>query len=393
MRETAPITIIGASLSGASLALALGRAGIDVILIDKASFPRRKACGEGLSSIGLASLDRLGLREQVLALVHGEYSGYCLWTERGPVEINWRSNGQIKGIGVQRYLLDHLLVSAALETGHVEAFFNSPVRELACNSNGCCVELGGQSITSAYLVLACGGNSPLTRKLGISSKHGPNDRFSYSLILGNQQARLPQRVNIILKNGYEVYCTPLGDGRLNVSMLGTKAAISAAKQAEALAQVVDEVKSRLNYSGDEVERPLGMGPFGARSEKVFAERVLLVGDCCEALDPIGGMGMSHALLCSSLAADALIDVLNRKMSADEEFSRYAQRREQAVRPIRGFTRMTYYLLKQWASTPLGLWLSRSPLPAMLANAVLLSKDERTLGAALGRTFLSGIGAF
>ena len=64
------VCIIGASIAGSSLALRVGREGLKVALIDKAQFPRRKACGEGLSAIGRNCLEELGLISQVKQAPH-----------------------------------------------------------------------------------------------------------------------------------------------------------------------------------------------------------------------------------------------------------------------------------------------------------------------------------
>ena len=57
------VAVIGASISGATAAGFFGREGIRVALIERDEFPRRKACGEGVSDIALAALSRLGLGE------------------------------------------------------------------------------------------------------------------------------------------------------------------------------------------------------------------------------------------------------------------------------------------------------------------------------------------
>ncbi|MFN3432082.1 MAG: NAD(P)/FAD-dependent oxidoreductase, partial [Candidatus Sericytochromatia bacterium] len=57
----ADVLIVGAGPAGASLAVHLGRAGHEVVLFDKARFPRDKACGEGLMPSGVGALRRLGL--------------------------------------------------------------------------------------------------------------------------------------------------------------------------------------------------------------------------------------------------------------------------------------------------------------------------------------------
>ena len=66
MRDSAGVmeidaVVVGAGPSGATTALLLARLGHDVVLVDRARFPRDKACGEGVMPPGVAVLRRLGL--------------------------------------------------------------------------------------------------------------------------------------------------------------------------------------------------------------------------------------------------------------------------------------------------------------------------------------------
>jgi flavin-dependent dehydrogenase len=63
----ADVAIVGAGPAGALAALALARAGLDVVLIDRASFPRDKTCGDALMPDALAALRKVGLADHVRA--------------------------------------------------------------------------------------------------------------------------------------------------------------------------------------------------------------------------------------------------------------------------------------------------------------------------------------
>ncbi|RZK30702.1 MAG: FAD-dependent oxidoreductase, partial [Hymenobacter sp.] len=54
------ICILGAGPGGATAALHLARAGHPCVLLDKATFPRDKICGDALSGKVLAELRQLG---------------------------------------------------------------------------------------------------------------------------------------------------------------------------------------------------------------------------------------------------------------------------------------------------------------------------------------------
>src|SRR4051812_50045637 len=56
------VSVVGGGPAGAAAAITLARAGRDVVLIDKARFPRDKCCGDGLTAGALRRLEALGLR-------------------------------------------------------------------------------------------------------------------------------------------------------------------------------------------------------------------------------------------------------------------------------------------------------------------------------------------
>ena len=55
------VLVVGAGPAGSAAAAWAAEAGLDVVLADKAAFPRDKACGDGLTPRAIAELDRLGL--------------------------------------------------------------------------------------------------------------------------------------------------------------------------------------------------------------------------------------------------------------------------------------------------------------------------------------------
>ena len=53
----ADVAVVGAGPAGAAAAIILARAGRRVVLIDKATFPRDKCCGDGLTAAALRRLE------------------------------------------------------------------------------------------------------------------------------------------------------------------------------------------------------------------------------------------------------------------------------------------------------------------------------------------------
>src|SRR5665647_3190735 len=59
--EETDVVVVGAGPAGCAAAIVLRRRGLDVVVIDKARFPRDKICGDGLTTSALRELDDLGL--------------------------------------------------------------------------------------------------------------------------------------------------------------------------------------------------------------------------------------------------------------------------------------------------------------------------------------------
>ena len=70
MQQTRDVIVVGAGPGGSATAHFLAKQGLDVLLIDKADFPRDKTCGDGLSPRALHVLRSMGLLDPLLAAGH-----------------------------------------------------------------------------------------------------------------------------------------------------------------------------------------------------------------------------------------------------------------------------------------------------------------------------------
>ena len=59
--QSADVVVVGGGPAGAAAAIELARRGRDVMVVDRASFPRDKICGDGLTAGALRRLEDLGL--------------------------------------------------------------------------------------------------------------------------------------------------------------------------------------------------------------------------------------------------------------------------------------------------------------------------------------------
>lgn len=106
--------MIGAGPAGAATAIQLsGRPGLEVLLLDRATFPRRKVCGSGLSPWCLELLDQLDLGQRIRAEAFHIGAARIGGRLGGVIEL--RSNYEAAVLLRERF--DHILVQEAVARG------------------------------------------------------------------------------------------------------------------------------------------------------------------------------------------------------------------------------------------------------------------------------------
>jgi flavin-dependent dehydrogenase len=380
--ELFDVLIIGASLAGSSLAIRLGRAGFKTALIDRSHFPRRKICGEGLSAVGVAQLCELAGSAAVLNLPHAEFSGYTICTEHrntehGNFEIPLSRSDRTdaapcSGLGIQRFHVDKMLVRIAAELDAVQFFPGENVRHLRQQDSTAVLNLAQQQIRGRWLILADGANSILASRLGFNGRNRTPGRYAWSFAAEGDYRRRFQHVHVILQEGKEILCTPISDHELNITVLaakdGNRQFSFAEKQKRSITEILDLLERHTGFICRR-RQPSAACTVVSRRRRAAGNNCLLIGDCCETLDPIGGMGMTHALLSSALAAEALIAVRSGKETAERALQNYESKRLAAVRPLRGFTWMSHLMLRYGTKTCLLPIFARSSLLTSVSNAV------------------------
>src|SRR5262249_43937033 len=165
----ADVVVVGAGPAGCAAAIELARAGRDVVLVDKARFPRDKCCGDGLTTGALRLLDDLGLQPAAVANWHVVDAAWVRSPSGRTVEFPLPvDRGQFAAVA-PRLELDAALVDVARSLG-VKVFDGHGLRGVVPSSADRTVldieALG--PIAARYAVGADGMWSPLRKALGLT---------------------------------------------------------------------------------------------------------------------------------------------------------------------------------------------------------------------------------
>jgi geranylgeranyl reductase family protein len=304
--------VVGAGPAGSVAALVLARSGAQVALVDKATFPRDKACGDLVGPRGVQVLADLGVKvpdaghgADLLAL--GPSGRRC----RLPAYPGHTYPGH--GIVVPRVDLDHALREAAINAGavpvrgRVSAVDKAPdgrVHEVITSD--------AQRLAGDVIIGADGALSPVARLAGMLD---PDTALWGFAIRAYVAADVPLPLLVLLDStpwriypGYG-WLFPGADGEANV---GIGVGLGASRGHAPLAGDLARFSDMLRDHGD-LTRGARYGPvmggwlrMGGTGTPPARGNVLLVGDAAGLINPLQGEGIGPAMVSARLAAEAVL---------------------------------------------------------------------------------------
>lgn len=162
------VVVIGAGPSGSSTAFHLLERGVrDVLVLDKASFPRDKLCGGGLTRKAQQQLDRMGVFDEVAARAYHVPKPYIVMPSGNALYARPREEKYTQLMVLNRRIFDEILMRNARERG-AEIREGVEVAELV-RENGRCVGVrtrAGETISADAVVVATGARSSRLRPAG-----------------------------------------------------------------------------------------------------------------------------------------------------------------------------------------------------------------------------------
>lgn len=327
--------VVGAGPAGSAAALYLSRAGRSVALIDRAAFPRRKACGEGIMPAGVEILRELGVLEEAAAL--GRAFGGVSWTTRDGREARARFP-EGKGLAVPRERLDDLLLRRAAGERGVRLFEGAAALGVERADDGVRVRLPNGSLRARRLIAADGAASAALKSLGVPRREPALPRYGLAARLRGVGSG--DFVEVFLIDGGEVYLTPLpGESRVSAALLLERRTLARDFRGRdaafwRLARAHPALRLRLRDAA--LDAPVaGIGPLATAPARCEDGPWLAAGDAAGAVDPLVGDGIGLALRSGRLAAEETLAALDGAGRPGD----YTRRRRRIIRPKERLARL------------------------------------------------------
>jgi geranylgeranyl reductase family protein len=309
--QDADIIVVGGGPAGSVTAALLAERGHRVLLLDKARFPRHKACSEYVNAAGARLLGDLGLERELDALGAHRMEAMLIHAPGGGRFLADFASAEPGGtaLGLSRFRLDSLLLDRARAAG-VEVREGAHVRNVVvADSRVLGVEAtieGGRETLRAPLTVGADGRYGIVAR-ALALEHPLRWPRRTGLIAHYRGvAGLDRWGEMHVYQGGYVGLAPLEDGLTNVAFVAASAAV--ADRDEPLDTFfarglhgIPEVASKL-AGAERVGGIRGVGPMAHRARRVAGDGFLLVGDAASFLDPFTGDGIYEALRGAHLAA-------------------------------------------------------------------------------------------
>jgi geranylgeranyl reductase family protein len=346
--DDADVIVVGAGPSGATTAYYLAQAGLNVLLLEKARFPREKVCGDGLTPRAVKTLIAMGVDT-------GPGSGWL--HNKGlrvigagmRLELPWPELDSYPGYGLvrTRASLDETLARRAQAAGAklLEGVtVTGPVLDdagrivgVTANTDDSERARGDSTAYRARVIVAADGNSSRLsvamglhkrddRPLGVAvrtyytSPRHDDDYLESWLDLWDGDRLLP---------GYG-WIFGMGDGTSNVGLglLNTSEAFGNTDYRALLKRWLRSMPEEWGYTEENRTEPVRGAalPMGFNRTPHYYRGLLLAGDAAGMVNPFNGEGIAYAMESGEILAGTIATALA------------CPTREQAERVLHGYPR-------------------------------------------------------
>ncbi|GAB5539216.1 MAG: geranylgeranyl reductase family protein [Salibacteraceae bacterium] len=380
------VAIVGAGPAGASTAIALHGSSLKVALIDKATFPRDKICGDALSPDVVNQLRKLPLNCGEL-FDQFEQKIWCNAVRF--VAPNYRfADLRLNKPGITGYVsprldFDYFLYQQAVRSKVVTDFTGNTIAKLEKDSTGVRIQINDETIHADVVLAADGANSFVSRTLHNEkidrNHHCAGLRCYYENVSGfSPDNAVELHFYKELLPGY-FWIFPLPGNRANVG-LGMLSAYVSKKNVnlkQLLQQIIKDhpnVKDRFAQARA-TEEIKGFGlPLGSKKRNLSGDRYLMLGDAASLINPLSGEGIGNAIRSGRVAAEH-IKLAVQKQRFDATFNKAYDK--EIYHRMWGELRMNYWIQLAMRNPRLSNFIVEKAVGSKMIESLVLSGFSAT----------------
>lgn len=310
MKDTFDVLIIGSGPAGCACAMALSGKGYNVGMVDKATFPRDKVCGDAIPGQTFTAIKAINSKwEEELREFTAQIpitASKVFFSKASAIGYKWQSYA----CNSKRVHFDNRLISIVKEQTTTTVLENEEVINIQLTNNIVTTTLqNGQTITSAMVVGCDGANSIVKRSLlTLRSKQSRTVtaiRAYYTGVEGVAPGQNEFHLGVGVDGYFWIF--PLPDHSYNVGLgiYQHKRSTPPVDIRRKFDQIVGSgpLKERFAHA------QLVSKPHGARlsiwsgRQTISGERFILAGDAASLADPLQGHGIDKAIKSGFMAAN------------------------------------------------------------------------------------------
>jgi geranylgeranyl reductase family protein len=333
--EAADVVVVGAGPAGSTTAYYLAQAGLKVLLLEKATFPRDKICGDGLTPRAVRQLVAMGVDINAPGWIRNK--GLRIYGGGVRLELPWPELATFPDFGLvrPRMDLDQLLAEHAVKAG-ASLLQNTTVTAPIIDERTERV-LGvrtkdGREYRAPLVVAADGNSARLALALGIRKRE---DRPMGVAV--RRYYETPRHDDDYLESWLELWdgdrllpgygwVFGCGNGTSNVGLglLNTSKSFQNTDYREMLRRWTAGMPKEWQFDEEHATGPIRGAalPMGFNRQPHYSRGLLLVGDAGGMVNPFNGEGIDYAMESGHLAADIIVQALARPTAAQRERALY-----------------------------------------------------------------------
>ncbi|GAA2720564.1 geranylgeranyl reductase family protein [Actinocorallia aurantiaca] len=333
--EAADVIVVGAGPAGSTTAYYLAQAGMRVLLLEKATFPRDKICGDGLTPRAVRQLIAMGVDINAPGWIRNK--GLRIYGGGVRLELPWPELATFPDFGLvrPRMDLDQLLAEHAVRAGAVlmqGTTVTEPIIDERTDRVTGVRTKDGREFHAPLVVAADGNSARLALAMGIRKREDrpmgvavrcyyetprhEDDYLESWLELWDGEKLLP---------GYGwVFGCGNGTSNVGLGLLNTSKSFQNTDYREMLRRWTAGMPKEWQFDEQHATGPIRGAalPMGFNRQPHYSRGLLLVGDAGGMVNPFNGEGIDYAMESGHLAADIIVQALARPTAAQRERALY-----------------------------------------------------------------------